>query len=79
MATKILRVGPEDVVNEIDTNADGVPDVRVITDNAPQQSILMGLPPLDPPPGAPFALGAGSNPDPLLAINARTWRDRVEV
>lgn len=38
--SKKLPIGDEDTVTEIDTNADGKPDVRVITDNAPQQAIV---------------------------------------
>lgn len=31
----------------------------------------------DPPLGGRFERGEGSTPDPLLAVNARTWRDRI--
>jgi hypothetical protein len=75
MATRKLGVGDEDTVNTIDTNADGKPDVYVITDVAPQLGWVVDPPAA--PPGAPFELGQGSTPDPDLDPFARTWRDRL--
>jgi len=75
MATRRLNVGAEDSVTEIDTNADGKTDVYVVTDVAPQLAWVVDPP--DAPPGAPFALGEGSTPDPDLDPFARTWRDRL--